>query len=456
MTAARLKIPILVGLIAFFTYSRSLFNGFVFDDYIQVLGNHWITSPRYLPEIFSSDVAGFMGEQFHYYRPLVLVSHMACYLVFGPHAWGFHLVSIMLHVLNSVLIYAVIARLLQNGEAAPPDRPYLAAGAALLFAVHPIHAEPVLYISAVGDLLCTLFVLLAFLMHLHWSESGNTGIPWMGSAAFCCALLSKETALVAPLVLITHDYLVQGRTSTGSPWWRRWLPYLVVTALYLAIRRHILGVIAPNTVSDLSLKSICQLFGRYIAKLAVPHRLNEYYHSASETSAPAPAIVGSLLVLFAVMFLAMVLYRRHRKVALFGLLTMALPLLPALYVSGYGWSGFAERYLYLPSVGFVLVAGDLMGALLRYPVKQYGRLMKVGLVCLIALGIANNIRMGHVWRDECAIWADTVRKSPRNLEARVGYARSLEDRGRTEEAQSEYEAASSLADELSLEFGGGP
>lgn len=456
MTISHLKIPILIGLVAFFTYSRGLFNGFVFDDYIQVLGNHWITSPRYLPEIFSSDIAGFMGDNFHYYRPLVLVCHMACYLVFGPHAWGFHLVSIMLHVGNSVLIYAVISRLLRNGDAAPPDRPYLAAGAALLFAVHPIHAEPVLYVSAVGDLLCTLFVLIAFLMHLRWSESGKTGIPWLGSVAFGCALLCKETAVVLPLVLMLQECLVRGRVVAVGTWWRRWFPYMAVTALYVTLRWEVLGVIAPNAVSDISVTAVIRLFGRYIAKLVVPLRLNEYYHSAGGTSGPVPAIVGSLLLLLAVLSLGAFLYIRQRKMALFGLLAMVLPLLPALYVSGYSWSGYAERYLYLPSVGFALVVGDLMGALLCFPLKQYGRLMKVGLSCMIALGIANNIRMGHVWKDESALWADTVRKSPRNPDVRIGYARSLEEMGREEEAARQYEAARALAEELSSVLDCGP
>lgn len=457
MTASRFKIPLLIGLVAFFTYSRGLFNGFVFDDFTQVLGNHWITSPRYLPEIFGSDIGGFAGEKFHYYRPLVMVCHMACYLVFGPQAWGFHLVSIMLHALNSVLLYAVISRLLRDGESGTPDNPpYLAPGAALLFAVHPIHAEPVLYVSAVGDLLCTLFVLLVFLMHLRWSKAREKGRPLLGSTAFCCALLCKETALVVPLVLFFHEILVRGRTGLVGTWWRRWLPYLVVTALYLALRQEILGIFAPNALSGISLTGVIRLFARYVAKLVVPLRLNEYYHAAGGISGPGPAIGVSLLLLFAILALGVFLYRKQRNAALFGLLIMVLPLLPALYVNGYSWSGFAERYLYLPSVGFVLMVGELIGAFLRLPLKQYGRLMKVGLSGMIALGIANNIRMGHVWKDECAIWADTVRKSPRIPEARIGYARSLEDKGRDEEAARHYEAAVALSEELSLMFTGGP
>lgn len=450
------KISLLIGLVAFLTYCRGLFNGFVFDDFTQVLGNHWITSPLYLPDIFSSDIAGFMGEKFHYYRPLVMACHMLCFSLFGHQAWGFHLVSIMLHVANSLLVLALISRLSASEQPALPCKTsYLPAGAALLFAVHPIHAEPVLYVSAVGDLLCTLFALIALLLHLRWSESGKSACPWGSGGAFCCALLCKETALVVPLVLMAHDLQARGRGRAGGPWWRSWFPCLAVAVMYLWLRHEILGGVAPDPAFAGHPAGAIRLFALYMAKLALPLRLNEYY-SATWISPQAPVTAGYPVFLLAILSLWILLYRKQRKVALFGLMIMVLPLLPAIYVSGYSWSGFAERYLYLPSVGFVLVVGDLMGALPPIPAKQRGHLLKAALGGLIAMGMASNIRMGHVWKDECAIWADTVRKSPRNPEARIGYARSLEEMGREEEAARQYETANSIAEAGPLDFMTGP
>jgi len=141
-----------IAAVSFAVYFNTLYNGFVYDDEAQVLLNHWIRDMKYLPEIFYKSVWGFRSANTtsSYYRPLMHVINMASYHLFGLAPWGFHLVNILFHAGNTVLVFIVTARLFGKSAAMPEEGrgetrwlsspPFLAA---LLFATHPVHTEAV-------------------------------------------------------------------------------------------------------------------------------------------------------------------------------------------------------------------------------------------------------------------------------------------------------------------------
>src|SRR5512135_1179182 len=94
-------------LIAFLVYYKTLYNGFVYDDGLQVVQNHWIRDTKYIPEIFSTSVWKFLGMETNYYRPVFHLIYMVNYLVFGLKPWGFHLVNVLFHVSVSVLVFII-------------------------------------------------------------------------------------------------------------------------------------------------------------------------------------------------------------------------------------------------------------------------------------------------------------------------------------------------------------
>jgi 4-amino-4-deoxy-L-arabinose transferase-like glycosyltransferase len=132
-------------------YLNILFNGFVYDDDTQVLKNPYVQSFRFLKEIFTTNVWSFGGVRAvtNYYRPMMTFGYLVCYQLFGMQAYGFHLVSLLLHVLVVCLVFVLTERL-------TGDRVWaFVAGA--LFALHPIHTESVAWIAAVTDLELTFF-----------------------------------------------------------------------------------------------------------------------------------------------------------------------------------------------------------------------------------------------------------------------------------------------------------
>jgi len=146
----------LLFLLAVLPYLNALRNGFVYDDGIQVLGNPYIRDFGHLREIFTTTVNSYrsVGAAANYYRPLMNFGYLLCFQLFGPSAYAFHLVNVLLHGLVVVLLFLVTKRIFRNST--------LSFVAAALFALHPIHTESVDWVAAVTDVELTFFCLLTF------------------------------------------------------------------------------------------------------------------------------------------------------------------------------------------------------------------------------------------------------------------------------------------------------
>ncbi len=137
-------------LLAVLPYLNTLFNNFVYDDYYQVLNNPYVHSFHYLREILTTSVWSFQGAQgiSNYYRPLMTLGYLLTYHIAGPIPFSFHLVNLVLEASAVWLVYSILRQL--SGEPVA----LIAAG---LFALHPIHTEPVAWIAAVTDLQLAVF-----------------------------------------------------------------------------------------------------------------------------------------------------------------------------------------------------------------------------------------------------------------------------------------------------------
>ena len=192
-------------LIAVLPYLNTLANDFLYayDDGAQILQNPYVHSFRYLKEIFGTTVWSHVGAQgvTNYYRPLMTLGYLLTYQVFGPLAYGFHLVNVILHAAVVGIVFFTAAQMFK-------DR-WPALVAALAFALHPVHTESVAWIAAVTDIEVTLFFLLAFWFFLKLPEfSGRrAGLVHLGMVvSFVLALLAKEQALTLPLLAALYEH----------------------------------------------------------------------------------------------------------------------------------------------------------------------------------------------------------------------------------------------------------
>jgi Tfp pilus assembly protein PilF len=348
---------LLLILLAFLPYLNSLANTFVYDDRQQVLANPYVHSFRYLGRIFGSTVWTFEGAQgvTNYYRPLMTFAYLIAYKIFGSLPFGFHLVNLVLHAAVVLLLFAVTEQLFQ-------DR-LLSLIASGLFALHPIHTESVSWIAGITDLELRFFFLLTFLLYLRLAVPRGETAPsplsyiWM-LLAYGLALLSKEQALVLPALAIVyeHFYRPDRATSQFQDKSRRYLPLCLVAAAYVAFRSFALGGFAPAiwrpslSWSGVLLNGIA-LTGGYLGKLVWPAHLTAFYVFHESRSIRDPHVLAGLAGLLVCTGLFVWLWRNARPFS-FALLWMGATLGPVLNARWMPAQVFAERYLYLPSVGF--------------------------------------------------------------------------------------------------------
>lgn len=392
-----------VAFAATVVHVSALSNSFVYDDWHQVVANPWLRTFGSLPAMFTSNVWGFDDLGSNYYRPLMHVTNLVTYQLAGESAWAFHLVNLAAHAAASVLVLLLARRVVAPG---------LAWCGAVLYAVHPIHVEAVAWISASPDLLCTT----AFLGALHLRtcpEDERT--RWTAPAEatlYAVALLFKEPAVAYPLVVIVHDAVRRAPVRLVA---RRLLPVAFVTIGYLCLRWVALGGLAPHTrQSDLGAVEILLtagwLLARYLGAVVWPSGLNAYQLVEPVRSALDPRWAVAVAVAASLAACGWGL-RRNRGAVLGGAL-FVVPLLPSLYVPALGVNAFAERYLYLPSAGLVLVVAAVLNELPAATKK----LLLVPLAAAVLVCAGASAERTRVWRDDVSLWSDTVKKQPDALE----------------------------------------
>ncbi len=430
-------------------YFNALSNGFVYDDRFQVVENQWIKHIRYIPEIFSKSVWSFQKEALvsNYYRPLMHIIYMLDYQVFGLRPWGFHFVNILFHTGVSVLVFLIVRKLLGESRpsAAHPDvLPPLAA--ALFFAVNPIHTESVTWVAGVPDVSFSFFYLLSFYLYMRYRAGHKRGYI-LSLVSFFAAALCKETALTLPIIiaLYDHGFRKSGGSYVGSL--KRYAPFLGVAGVYFLMRLHALRGLAPiASYGDLTgyqdFINVFPLFGQYLDMLVLPVRLNLWHTFHPIRSLFEARGLLSLAVTSAFFFVAAVSFRRNRPV-FFGLMLIVVPLLPVFYIPAIGGKPFAERYLYLPSLGLAMLFA-LCLAWAREGNRRPATALTVAASVLTAVFAVGTINRNTVWKDNYSLFSDTVNKAPRIAILRISLGNAMAAGGRIDDAMEQYRIALTL------------
>ncbi len=422
----------LVGALAVAVYLPSLRNDFVWDDPIVL--------ERQLPYFDGPADAFFPPRDVpqwsaHYYRPLVVVSYLLDDLVvrtlYPPEARDagrrlvFHASPVLLHGVSSALVVALGAALARRfrGQRSTLAVP-VAAG--LLFAVHPVHVESVAWLAGRSDLLCAAFALAAILAWLRYLETRRAA--WLPAAAALAlaAMLSKEVGL-ALVALLPLSALLPGRDAAlpGHEAARdAGLAAAVVgfaAAVALALRW---AAAAPGPGSAIAwtdpVRTILAALGWYAAKTAWPAPLSAFVDRVP--GSVGLAIAGAFVAGGIGALVGASLARRRAGAEAFAAALFLLPLAPALAVSAgtIAATPLAERYLYLPSAGAVLLGALIVGEPRRSARLSFRPTARPAVVLGMAAAIAAvalpaTLIRQRAWRDDLAFWSDAAEKAPGGL-----------------------------------------
>jgi Tfp pilus assembly protein PilF len=363
-----------------------------------------------------------------YYRPVVFLTFLLDQAFGRGQAYWFHLTVVAWHTLVTGLVYLLARQLLGR-------RFFVEAGvAALLFAVHPVHVESVAWIAGRSDVIATAFVVLALLV-------GRAESSWSGWAAGACLLfgmLSKEVAVSGLVLLPARDWFVDRKLR-----WQRYLPLVVALGVYLAMRRFGLGRVdtglATGTGIGENIYAVLCALGWYVAKMPVP-----FYSGAFVPEIPmSPFYASAGFALLAATFAAAVVGRP--RVVAFLLLWFVVTLAPSLLVivRRSASAVLAERYLYLPSVGAVILVAWALVALRS--VSARGWQIAVALFIPVAmLAGMESAQRSDVWANDLTFWSDVAAQTPNHSMPRRELANAYMKRQKLDEAEKELQAALAL------------
>lgn len=425
LTARYIVTIVLAGAL---TYYNALNAGFLSIDDIGILDRLQSSSMTYKDIFFSG--GGI------YFRPLIAVSYLFDLYLFGRNPVAFHVINIIIHLINGLLIYYLVLELFKDNV----DRDKFSLLSALIFVLYPLNSEAVIWMAARTDSLCCLFSLLTLILLLK--KERNPDILAMAGLffMFLFSLFAKEASF--GLLLAVPLYLVFKKDATNIPLRNKVLltaPLFFSTVVYLFLRSGKIGVVDTGIgkvltglqqATPLSISDFVLAYGYYLGKLIYPFPLN---FAIVEIN---PQL--SLAALFIFIPICIALFLRDQNIRLPILIFITGIFAPILaLLAKLPWTPYAERYLYVPMAGFSIFAAIV---LITYLSRIYYSVL-VTLVLLLAIPTINRV---NVWTAPVSFWQDATVKSPNFHRAHIGYAASLIEAARYSEAEYHLNKAAAL------------
>ncbi len=440
-------------------YANSFGCELVFDDWSSIRDNPLI---RDLGN-YSPGGAGYRSQP---NRWIGYLSFALNYAVGGLDVTGFHVVNLVIHAVNALLLYALVVHTFRTERLArstlADSSRAIALAAALLFATHPLQSQAVTYVVQRFASLATLFYVLTLVLYVRWRLAGEAQPAWKRFLGYLpvlvtavLAMKTKETAVTLPAAVAAWEL-----TFLEGPAKRRILQLLPLLATALLVPLSFVGIGKPVAEVLSSAQEVTRIdtavsrwdylttqfavIVTYLRLLVLPVGQNLDHDYPLYRSLLEPRVLGSLMVIGGLVLAAAHLLRRTSSGA-------ARPLDPAARLVSFGivWfflglsveSGVIpivdlvyEHRVYLPSVGFfiaVATGGTLLAR--RYAPSPSRVVLSVAAALSVVLAIAT-LQRNRVWASSLTLWSDAAEKSPNKTRPHSNLGLALVAAGRNAEA----------------------
>lgn len=362
-----------------------------------------------------------------FWHPLTWLSLMLDRELFNYNAGGFHWTNVLLHLINTLLLFALLK--------AATGAPLRSAFVALLFAIHPLHVETVAWVAQRKDLLCTLFGFAALWAYVKYAQSPGWRRYSLVTMLFILGLMSKPMIVTFPFVMLLMDYWPLQRLASHKPTsadlsvlpphpfvqssrGMLWLEKLPLIAL--ALMASILVIIteqkagALTSLADLSvwerLANAVLSYAKYIAMMFWPAGLAFLYpHPAT---LPLGQVIAALALMISLTLLILAVYQRkpYLFVGWFWYLGILLPVIGFIQV---GPHALADRYTYVPLIGlFIMLVWGVVDLTAQW---KYHKLL-LGVICLpsvVSLAFLAWLQVGY-WRNSVTLFERALKVTQAN------------------------------------------
>ncbi len=446
-----LVVLLLLSLLVIVIYSNTFSASFHFDDEQNIVTNPQIKGLSNFLDFSASRYVGFLSFALNYH--------------FGRlDVFGYHLVNLLIHITNGLLVYTLVLLVFKTPLMGPSSAALLEPSAggiaqpsawiafitALLFLVHPLQTQAVTYIVQRFTSLATLFYLLSIVCYLKWRLAGpdSKGRTAWYAGAFVSTLLAmktKEISFTLPFMILWVEAIFFWPLTRKQ--WGALIPFLLTLPIIplssLATLGEAEGGFARETTDIGRLDYLFTQFRvivTYLRLLVLPIGQNLDYDYPIYHSLLEPAVLLSFFFLSLLVGLAvyLVFFSQHRLLA-FGLLWFFLTLSIESSIIPIRDVIFEHR-LYLPSVGLILAAsaGVVEG------LHRWRMAVSIGVAVVVVLFSVATYQRNRVWNDEVSLWADVVQKSPNKARGYINLGAVCVNQNRLEEAVKAYKAAITL------------
>jgi Flp pilus assembly protein TadD len=430
--------------------------GFVnYDDPDYVTENPMVTQGLSLPGIFWA-FTHFYASNWH---PLTWISHMLDCQFFGVNAGGPHVVNVLLHAANAILLFLLLQRL--------TGAQWRSAIVAALFAWHPLHVESVAWISERKDVLSTFFGLLALLAYVNYVNASQAHPPAPGFGAigspkskvwyrraigfFVLSLLAKPMLVTVPFLMLLLDFWPLRRVEEislrafVSPQFSRlarekwpWFALAAVSSIVTFFAQKTGGAVQSMAHFPLSqrFENAVISYWNYILKAGWPAHLTVFYPPSHD---PLSGFWLAAGVLFVLTLIAVITWRRW-PFLLVGWLWFLGMLVPVIGLVQVGTQAMADRYTYLPLTGLFIAVVWALAELLRSnrAAKMVGSVMAAAVVAAFAIVTVSQVQY---WKNSMALFTHALAITKDNAPAHNNLGTALAALGQSPEALAQYAEA---------------
>ena len=444
----------LIILITIAAYANTIQSPFFFDDHDFILNWEKTRTFASIPDFFAGELP---QAQEGVYRPLRSIYYTIAYHLFGLSSAGYHLQSIIIHSIASLLAYAIISRILRNAGAA------LAGG--LFFAVHPLHTEAVNTLAASFDIIGCIWYLLAFYLYIRYREDERER-KWLAISIMSAmlAFFSYEIALTLPLMLLLYDLCFRRLAWKNSlKESLRYLPYAAGIITYLFIRFVLLDItsrgqyLAGSFYHTMlaSMQAVALYLGLTLLPIGfnfihiLPGGISTYTYADHNTGAIlaqslfSPQVLIAMVIITACAAIALLSWRKHPMLA-FSIGWFFIAIAPVLNIIPQA-TLITEYHLYLALFGFCLIAAHLFSSrlfLAKVAGTKGAKIAAMAIAVLLILSYtALTIDRNRDYQDEEQFWEITVGGAKDSALAHGSLGIVYSDKGKVDEAITEFTRA---------------
>lgn len=405
--------------IGFALYFNSFSNKMFWDDDDFILKNEYIKDWKYIPKYFSKNVIAGANLLSNYWRPVLLSVFSLEWHIWKDWLIGWHFINTSFHIADAILLFFILFYLFKNR--------WLAFLAGLVFLVHPLQTEAVVYVNSLGDSLSVFFIFLGIIFYLKFRLSGKSffenSFYFFSLLMYVLALMSKETAIIMPGLIFIIELFFSGfglnlkerLKKTAKAVW----PFFLIAGFYILLRATVLNF--NNTFNlygeenvftsnfYVRLFTFFRILTIYFGLLFVPFNLHMERTAEIATSFFSPSVVLGAILFFGLLGLAFQGFRKY-PILSFGIFwffigisvtsNLAVPINGLLY----------EHWLYLPLIGIFLALvwlGMVLGQ--KYGIKEI--LLVLFIIYLIFFGILT-IKRNRDWRNPIVFYEQVLGYAP--------------------------------------------